>query len=69
MGRSKVFNVYGPGESHKGRMASIAFHAYNQGVNEGKVRLFKSYRRDYGHGEQKRDYIYGKDAAGVVLFF
>ncbi|QEK12887.1 ADP-glyceromanno-heptose 6-epimerase [Crassaminicella thermophila] len=65
----RFFNVYGPRESHKGRMASMAFHAYNQIQNQGKVKLFKSNNINYKHGEQKRDFIYVKDVADIVLFF
>ncbi|QZY55881.1 ADP-glyceromanno-heptose 6-epimerase [Crassaminicella profunda] len=65
----RFFNVYGPGESHKGPMASMAFHAYHQIQQEGKVRLFKSNRINYQHGEQQRDFIYVKDIANIVLFF
>ena len=65
----RFFNVYGPGELHKGRMASMVFQAYHQSVKDGSIRLFKSQRADYGHGEQQRDFIYVKDAADVVMFF
>jgi len=64
----KFFNVYGPNEYHKGRMASVVFHAYNQLQREGYIRLFKSYRPDYAHGEQKRDFIYVKDVVELIFF-
>ena len=64
----KFFNVYGPNEYHKGRMASVIFHAYNQIRNEGKVRLFKSHRPDYEDGKQLRDFIYVKDVVDVLFF-
>lgn len=64
----KFFNVYGPNEYHKGRMASVVFHAFHQIRKEKKVRLFKSYRPEYAHGEQKRDFIYVKDVAEVIFF-
>jgi len=63
----KFFNVYGPGEYHKGRMASVVFHAWRQIKQTGRVRLFRSHRPDYRDGEQRRDFIYVKDAAGVML--
>ncbi|MDW8002911.1 MAG: ADP-glyceromanno-heptose 6-epimerase [Deltaproteobacteria bacterium] len=65
----KFFNVFGPNEYHKGPMASVVYHGYNQVIRDGEIRLFKSYRKDYGDGEQKRDFIYVKDVAKVVLFF
>jgi ADP-L-glycero-D-manno-heptose 6-epimerase len=64
----KFFNVYGPNEYHKGRMASVVFHAFHQIQKEKKVRLFKSYKPEYAHGEQKRDFIYVKDVAEVIFF-
>ena len=64
----RYFNVYGPRESHKGRMASVAFHHYNQFRAEGKVRLFEGCD-GYGNGEQKRDFVYVGDVAKVNLFF
>ncbi len=64
----KFFNVYGPNEYHKGEMASIVFHAYNQIKKTGKVRLFKSGHADYRDGEQKRDFVYVKDVVSFVLF-
>ncbi len=64
----KFFNVYGPNEYHKGRMASVIFHAYNQIRETGKVKLFKSHRPDYKNGEQLRDFVYVKDVASIILF-
>ena len=64
----RYFNVYGPRESHKGRMASVAFHHYNQFWAEGKVKLFEGCD-GYGNGEQKRDFVYVGDVAKVNLFF
>ncbi len=54
----KFFNVYGPNEYHKGRMASVIFHAYNQISSTGGMRLFKSHNPDYKDGEQLRDFVY-----------
>ncbi|MFO8235323.1 MAG: ADP-glyceromanno-heptose 6-epimerase [Bacteroidales bacterium] len=65
----KFFNVYGPNEYHKGRMASVIFHAYNQIKNTGKMKLFRSHREDYKDGEQLRDFIYVKDVVNVLYFF
>ncbi|MDR2009761.1 MAG: ADP-glyceromanno-heptose 6-epimerase [Bacteroidales bacterium] len=65
----KFFNVYGPNEYHKNRMASVIFHAYNQITGTGKLKLFKSHRQGYGDGEQKRDFIYVKDVAEVMMYF
>ena len=65
----KFFNVYGPREGHKGRMASVAFHACNQILQTGKVRLFQSHRPDFPDGGQKRDFIYVADAVAVTLHF
>lgn len=64
----KFFNVYGPGESHKGDMRSVVHKAYSQILADGKVRLFKSYKPEYRDGEQRRDFLYVKDAAEVVRF-
>lgn len=64
----KFFNVYGPNEYHKGRMASVILHAYRQIKETGKVRLFRSHRSDYKDGEQKRDFIYVKDLVQVCLY-
>jgi len=64
----KFFNVYGPNEYHKGRMASVIFHAFNQISNNGEMKLFQSHHPDYKDGEQKRDFIYVKDLAEVCLW-
>jgi ADP-L-glycero-D-manno-heptose 6-epimerase len=64
----KFFNVYGPNEYHKGRMASVIFHAFNQIKTTGKVKLFKSHNPDYKDGEQLRDFVYVKDVAKIILF-
>jgi ADP-L-glycero-D-manno-heptose 6-epimerase len=64
----KFFNVYGPNEYHKGRMASVIFHAFHQIKDSGRVKLFKSHRPDYNDGEQQRDFIYVKDLANVCIW-
>jgi ADP-L-glycero-D-manno-heptose 6-epimerase len=64
----KFFNVYGPNEYHKGRMASVIFHAFNQIQEHGFVKLFRSHHPDYKDGEQLRDFIYVKDVINVMLF-
>ena len=64
----KFFNVYGPNEYHKGRMASVIFHAYNQIRETGKVKLFKSHHPDYEDGKQLRDFIYVKDVTDAMYF-
>lgn len=64
----KFFNVYGPYESHKGRMASVAYHAFNQIKSSGRVQLFASDRSDIPDGGQKRDFIYVNDVVAAVLF-
>ena len=64
----KFFNVYGPNEYHKGRMASVIFHAFNQIKNTGKVKLFRSHNPDYKDGEQLRDFVYVKDLVDVIVF-
>jgi ADP-L-glycero-D-manno-heptose 6-epimerase len=64
----RYFNVYGPREAHKGRMASVAFHFFNQYVAEGRVRLFRG-SGGYGDGEQIRDFVSVDDAVRVNLFF
>lgn len=63
----KFFNVWGPGESHKGRMASMAFHTFNQIKATGKVRLFESNRPGYVHGGQQRDFVYVGDVVNAML--
>jgi ADP-L-glycero-D-manno-heptose 6-epimerase len=65
----KYFNVFGPNESHKGDMRSMVNKAYFQINNTGSVNLFKSHREGYKDGEEKRDYIYVKDAVKMTLFF
>ncbi len=65
----KFFNVFGPNEYHKGDMKSIVAKAYKRAAEEGVMSLFKSYLSEYKDGEQKRDFIYVKDAVDVVLFF
>jgi ADP-L-glycero-D-manno-heptose 6-epimerase len=64
----RYFNVYGPHEQHKGRMASVAFHHFNQYRDTGKVRLFGEYG-GYGPGQQSRDFIYVDDVVAVNLWF
>jgi ADP-L-glycero-D-manno-heptose 6-epimerase len=64
----KFFNVYGPNEYHKGRMASVIWHAYQQIKSNGSLKLFKSHRDDYQDGEQMRDFIYVKDLIDVCVF-
>jgi ADP-L-glycero-D-manno-heptose 6-epimerase len=61
----KFFNVYGPNEYHKGRMASVIFHAYNQIIENGHVKLFRSHIPEYEDGKQLRDFIYVKDLVAV----
>lgn len=65
----KYFNVYGPNEYHKGDMRSVVHKAFEQVRDTGKVRLFKSLNPEYKDGEQKRDFIYIKDAVEMTLFF
>jgi len=62
----KFFNVFGPNEYHKGNMASMIFKSYNQIRTTGKVKLFKSNTEEYKDGEQKRDFVYVKDATDVL---
>ena len=64
----KFFNVYGPNEYHKGRMASVVWHAYQQIKSTGEMKLFRSHRPDYKDGEQMRDFIYVKDVVNVCFF-
>ena len=64
----KFFNVYGPGEGHKGRMASVIFHAYRQISETGKLKLFRSHNPEFKDGEQKRDFIYVDDVAELIWF-
>jgi ADP-L-glycero-D-manno-heptose 6-epimerase len=65
----KYFNVYGPYEDHKGDMCSMVRKGYDQIRRSGSVKLFRSYRADYVDGEQKRDFIYVRDAVNVTLHF
>ena len=64
----KFFNVYGPNEYHKGRMASVIFHAFKQIKEKGQVRLFRSHHPEFKDGEQLRDFIYVKDIIEVCHF-
>jgi ADP-L-glycero-D-manno-heptose 6-epimerase len=64
----KFFNVYGPNEYHKKRMASVIFHSFNQIKETGLVKLFKSHRNDYENGGQLRDFVYVKDLVNVCSF-
>jgi ADP-L-glycero-D-manno-heptose 6-epimerase len=64
----KFFNVYGPNEYHKGRMASVIWHAYHQILANGSLKLFKSHHPNYLDGEQLRDFIYVKDLVEVCVF-
>jgi len=64
----RYFNVYGPREQHKGRMASVAFHHFNQYRADGKVKLFEGYA-GYGNGEQRRDFVYVGDVVKVNMAF
>jgi ADP-L-glycero-D-manno-heptose 6-epimerase len=65
----KFFNVYGPNEYHKSRMASVIYHAYNQISKTAEMKLFKSHNPDYKDGEQMRDFIYVKDVVEVLFYF
>jgi ADP-L-glycero-D-manno-heptose 6-epimerase len=64
----KFFNVYGPNEYHKGRMASVIWHSFNQIRKDGMVKLFKSHRPDFKDGQQLRDFIYVKDVIKVCYW-
>jgi len=64
----KFFNVYGPNENHKGRMASVIFHAFNQIRKNGMVKLFKSHRPEFKDGQQLRDFVYVKDVLKVCYW-
>lgn len=63
----KYFNVFGPNEDHKGDMRSVVHKSFGQVRETGVIRLFKSYRKDYRDGEQKRDFLYIKDAVTMTL--
>ena len=65
----KFFNVYGPQEYHKERMASMVFHSFNQYIENGYVKLFKSHKDGYADGMQLRDFVYIKDVVKVMNFF
>ena len=65
----KFFNVYGPNEYHKGRMASVIFHTFHQIKNTGGMKLFRSHRPDFKDGHQSRDFIYVKDILNMILYF
>ncbi len=64
----KFFNVYGPNEYHKGRMASVVFHAFYQILETGGMKLFRSHHPEFKDGEQKRDFIYVKDVAEMMFW-
>jgi ADP-L-glycero-D-manno-heptose 6-epimerase len=64
----KFFNVYGPNEFHKGRMASVIFHSFNQIQDKGLVKLFRSHNPNYTDGGQLRDFVYVKDLIEVLFF-
>jgi ADP-L-glycero-D-manno-heptose 6-epimerase len=64
----KFFNVYGPNEYHKGRMASVVYHAFKQIRETGAMKLFRSHRPDFRDGEQSRDFIYVKDVVDVIIY-
>ena len=63
----KYFNVFGPNENHKGDMRSLVCKSYTEALKTGVIRLFKSYRPEYRDGEQKRDFLYVKDAVNMTL--
>lgn len=64
----KFFNVYGPNEYHKGRMASVILHTFNQISKTGEMKLFKSHNPDFKDGEQTRDFVYVKDLSKIMYF-
>ena len=64
----KFFNVYGPNEFHKGKMASVILHAYRQIKETGQVKLFRSHNPNFKDGQQLRDFVYVKDVAKVILW-
>jgi len=64
----KFFNVYGPNEYHKGRMASVIFHSFNQIKSNGQMKLFRSHNPNYTDGGQLRDFVYVKDVASVCEY-
>jgi ADP-L-glycero-D-manno-heptose 6-epimerase len=65
----KYFNVYGPGEAHKGHMASVAFQAFHQARQTGRIKLFRSHRVGIADGHQRRDFIHVSDAVDATLHF
>lgn len=65
----KFFNVYGPNEYHKARMASVIFHSFKQIKEKGFVKLFKSHKKGFNDGEQLRDFIYVKDVLKICFWF
>lgn len=65
----KFFNVYGPNEYHKGRMASVIFHTFHKIMNEGKMQLFRSHKPQFADGGQSRDFIYVKDVVSILMYF
>lgn len=65
----KFFNVYGPNEYHKNRMASVIYHTFNKVNETGGMQLFKSHKKGYENGEQLRDFVYIKDIVDVIVFF
>ena len=64
----KFFNVYGPNEYHKGRMASVILHSFNQIKETGKMKLFRSHNPNFKDGEQSRDFVYVKDLSKIMFF-
>lgn len=64
----KFFNVYGPNEYHKGRMASVIWHSFRQINEQGKVKLFKSHKEGYKDGQQLRDFVYVKDLLKICYW-
>ncbi|HSV76855.1 MAG TPA: ADP-glyceromanno-heptose 6-epimerase [Bacteroidales bacterium] len=64
----KFFNVFGPNEYHKGRMASVVLHTFRQISETGQMKLFRSHRPDFKDGEQSRDFVYVKDVVNVLFF-
>lgn len=64
----KFFNVYGPNEYHKARMASVVFHTFNKVKESGSMKLFRSHNPEFKDGEQLRDFIYVKDVCDVCFF-
>ncbi|MDP3789950.1 MAG: ADP-glyceromanno-heptose 6-epimerase [Candidatus Omnitrophota bacterium] len=65
----KYFNVFGPNEYHKGEMRSVIAKSFDEVVRTKKMRLFRSYKKEYEDGEQKRDFIYAKDAVEATYYF